>query len=128
MKAASLLLSLAAVLALMPAAAASSQTAGPCGLMTSPQCWIETFSCRIAANTTPPCLPVLRGASSDSATCGNYGVIVMVTVLGTNRYCAEGDCVNEGLIVMVGQSYSCMGNGLFVICLHSMCQTGAAET
>lgn len=123
-----LILSLAAALALTPASAALGQPAGACGLMTSPQCWIETFSCRIVANTTPPCLPVLLGASFVSATCGNSGVILMVTVLGTNRYCADGDCVNEGVIVMVGQSYSCMGNGLFVVCVQSVCQNGGVDT
>ncbi|HUR69227.1 MAG TPA: hypothetical protein VM370_08270 [Candidatus Thermoplasmatota archaeon] len=56
--------------------------------------------------------------------CRNFGVVVMVTGIGTNRYCTEGECENSGVIVMVGYSESCYGQGYGTVCIAETCVVG----
>gem|GEM_PF-3775697 len=60
----------------------------------------------------------------EGAGCTNYGIVVQVGLLGHNTYyCGDpkNPCENEGVIVFVGQTNSCLGHGSAAVCYGSTC-------
>lgn len=76
---------------------------------------VPTASARL-----PSSIPDLGTGLADDP-CNNHGNVVQVTVLGHNYYCVGKDCTNDGLILQVGPSSGCYGNGILVACSGEEC-------
>lgn len=63
------------------------------------------------------CAP--RADMVSAPACDNRGMVVMVTLLGQNSYCEQGDCENTGVVLLVGRTRSCHGDAYAVLCLAS---------
>ncbi len=57
----------------------------------------------------------------DGVDCKNYGIHVMITVLGENKYCVDDECENYGIIVFVGETASCYGDSEVLVCVGGHC-------
>lgn len=121
-----LMISVALVLGLTasPTASASSidvQDPG-CGIVTDPACWAETFACRVVLNQSGTCITLHREPAWTSS-CTNYGVVTVVSVTGNASYCADMDCRNRGVIIVVGASTNTCGNKgeVLNICVATLC-------
>lgn len=57
----------------------------------------------------------------DGVDCKNYGIHVMITVLGENKYCVDDECENYGIIVFAGETESCYGSTLLLVCVGGIC-------
>lgn len=126
----------------------------PCGAATDPVCWGSKFACQLygplVEDTPLKCenftsdavvtiaaldalgrspsssrLDILDGSGDEAEkVCKNFGVIIMVTGTGTNYYCTDGECENAGIIVMIGDSDSCYGEGYGTVCVAESCVVG----
>lgn len=134
------LCALLALALVTPSAAATYPVDPPCGVVTDPGCWAPRMACQVYKpyvtgtplekckdfnDTVNGDVAALRlGGLDGEGTCENYGVIIKVTGIGTNYYCEDGECTNAGLIVMIGHSESCYGEGYGTVCAAERCVVG----
>lgn len=74
-----------------------------------------------SARVTDPAAPELLDAEPAFGRCTNHGIVTQVAILGENRYCEDQQCENYGIIVFVGETRSCYGNGASGACLGDVC-------